>query len=175
MLRCVSLYSQRFGNLLYVAAFVVPQNEGGTLHVAQLIEGGFEKLGYLRALRKPLRPWLRCGYGLEPILRLLAAVIDFDFLSAPSRTQQIQGAIGAYSVEPGRECGAVIEFADLSVSAKKGLLDQILRVLFITTHTVSQAEDGPAVALNQDTKSKVSTFPHLVGGHLIGPLHSAGL
>jgi hypothetical protein len=83
------------------------------------------------------------------------------FFAALARPNQVEGTVGTYAMQPCPERGASVEFMNLLVCPEESLLHQVLGVLFVSSHTESQAEDGVAVPLDQHTKGMLIPFAGL--------------
>ena len=84
--------------------------------------------------------------------------------AAFSCADQIQRAVCAYPINPRPESSSPVEALELFVRAKKCLLNHILRILLIASHTKRQTEYGPAMPLHQDTKGMLIPLACLFGG-----------
>ena len=92
-----------------------------------------------------------------------------------ARADQVQRAVRRDAIDPRAERRAAVEAIDLLPGAQEGLLHHVLGVLFIASHTKSETEDGPAVALHKHTKGLSVALACLFGRGTVGPFHPAAL
>ena len=176
MLRRVRVYAERLGDLFDIAAFVMPQHEGDALHFGEFVQGRFEHGRDLAAVRQALGRGLRGRNLLQPVGGFVVGARGcLPLLAAIAGTNQIKRTVRADAVKPGAESGPAIESVKLFVRAQESFLDEVFGVLLIASHTESEAENGRAMPLYQDTKGMLIAFARLVGSGFVGPFHPAGL
>jgi len=146
----IFLHAEGAGDLLDIAAFVVAHNEGCPLDLGELLQCRFEEINDLAALRDSLGRRIGCGNAIEPIrsVSVLVARGSLPLATRLAHTDQIEGAICGDAIEPGAERRTSVEAVELFVSAKKGFLNHVLGILFITSHTEGETEDRPAMPLD---------------------------
>jgi len=88
--------------------------------------------------------WLSANLRVRAVLVLLVT-------SRPP-AQHVVGAVRGDAVQPAREPRAILETSEVAVGAKESLLHDVLGVLLVSSHPIREAEDGAAVALDQDAK-----------------------
>ena len=99
-------------------------------------------------------PVLRLGGGHVAKwigVRVVGRGVDCRLPPIP-RAQEVDGAIGADAVQPGSESRAAIEAPNLAPGAEESFLHHVVRVCFVSRHTIGEPEHSCRVALHEHPK-----------------------
>ena len=148
MFGCVGTRAQRLADLVDRQALKVPQHERGSFLIAEFVQCLVDPRLHLIAVRDPVRPRSVNRNRLQDVTFIGLASRAFVLMPL-AHSNQIERIVGRDAVEPGGKAGARFVFVQLAIGSQEGLLHHILGVLFISSHTKSQTEDGTAVLLDQ--------------------------
>jgi len=134
---------------------VMPKRERGALERAECAERMLDTTADFGALREPLR--VRCIRRWH-IGRRFQRFASRLIVACLFRAHQIHRAVRDNPLQPGAEVRARLEAAELSIRAKKTLLNHVFGILFISRHPEGQPEHSPAVPLYERAKRVAVTL-----------------
>src|SRR5450755_737337 len=150
--------AKRRADLLNRQPLKVAQDEGRSFLRAQFVQCRVYPIAHLGTVCDPLRSRRIHRDGLQDVAFLIRTSLAFVLVTL-AHANQVQRIVRRDAEQPRREAGARFVSVKLLVCPQESLLHHVLCVLFISSHTKSQSEDGSAVLLDEQSKGVAVAGP----------------